>query len=69
MVTGGTENHLLLWDLKADGLSGGKMEKVCEEASIIVQLAFDLLFACFLPAFHGLFLYKCGCFSEAIARF
>lgn len=38
MVTGGTDNHLLLWDLKAEGLSGGKMEKVCEEASIIVRL-------------------------------
>lgn len=38
LVTGGTDNHLLLWDLKAEGLSGAKMEKVCEEASIIVCL-------------------------------
>ena len=38
LVTGGTDNHLLLWDLKSEGLSGAKMEKVCEEASIIVQL-------------------------------
>ncbi|CAK9064719.1 unnamed protein product [Durusdinium trenchii] len=37
LVTGGTDNHLLLWDLKAEGLSGAKMEKVCEEASIIVN--------------------------------
>lgn len=28
----------LLWDLKSEGLSGAKMEKVCEEASIIVSL-------------------------------
>ena len=38
LVTGGTDNHLLLWDLKSEGLSGAKMEKVCEEASIIVCL-------------------------------
>ncbi|CAJ1442540.1 unnamed protein product [Effrenium voratum] len=37
LVTGGTDNHLLLWDLKSEGLSGAKMEKVCEEASIIVN--------------------------------
>eukprot|EP00438_Fugacium_kawagutii_P027380 Skav211476 [mRNA] locus=scaffold1118:123751:127212:- [translate_table: standard] len=37
LVTGGTDNHLLLWDLKSEGLSGAKMEKVCEQASIIVN--------------------------------
>lgn len=41
LVTGGTDNHLLLWDLKSEGLSGAKMEKVCEEASIIVCLGCD----------------------------
>lgn len=41
-VTGGTDNHLLLWDLKSEGLSGAKMEKVCEEASIIVYLGQEL---------------------------
>ena len=36
LVTGGTDNHLLLWNVKTDGLSGAKIEKVCELASIIV---------------------------------
>ena len=39
LVTGGTDNHLLLWDLKSQGLSGAKMEKVCEQVSIVVCLA------------------------------
>eukprot|EP00439_Symbiodinium_sp_Y106_P072631 s3127_g13.t1 len=37
LVTGGTDNHLLLWNVKTDGLSGAKIEKVCELASIIVN--------------------------------
>ena len=28
--TGGTDNHLLLWDLRPVGLNGSKYEKVCE---------------------------------------
>ena len=38
LVSGGTDNHLLLWDVKSEGLSGAKIEKVCEMASIIVCL-------------------------------
>merc|ERR1711862_483894 len=30
----GTDNHLLLWDLRPHGLTGSKVEKVCELASI-----------------------------------
>lgn len=30
----GTDNHLILWDLRPHGLTGGKVEKVCEAASI-----------------------------------
>merc|ERR1712048_1277568 len=30
----GTDNHLVLWDLRPHGLTGGKVEKVCECASI-----------------------------------
>merc|ERR1712216_1078141 len=34
LATDGTENHLILWDVRPHGLSGGKVEKVCEHASI-----------------------------------
>ncbi|KAL9241894.1 hypothetical protein vseg_015954 [Gypsophila vaccaria] len=30
LVTGGTDNHLLLWDLRPLGLTGKNFEKVCE---------------------------------------
>jgi glycine hydroxymethyltransferase len=34
LASGGTDNHLVLWDLRPHGLTGSKLEKVCEEASI-----------------------------------
>jgi len=34
LVTGGTDNHLILWDLRPLGLTGSKMEKVMELSSI-----------------------------------
>merc|ERR1712232_808108 len=34
LASDGTENHLILWDVRPHGLSGGKVEKVCEAASI-----------------------------------
>jgi len=37
IVTGGTDNHLLLWDLRPDGLTGSKLEKVCEHAGLVVN--------------------------------
>lgn len=37
LATGGTDNHLLLWDLRPAGLSGGKLEKVCDRVSIVVN--------------------------------
>merc|ERR1719265_3059798 len=30
----GTDNHLVLWDVRPHGLTGSKLEKVCEAASI-----------------------------------
>ncbi|GJP61115.1 hypothetical protein CLOP_g18319 [Closterium sp. NIES-67] len=37
IVTGGTDNHLLLWDLRPLGLTGGRFEKVCELCSITLN--------------------------------
>merc|ERR1712194_195113 len=34
LATGGTDNHLLLWDVRPLGLTGSKLEKVLELASI-----------------------------------
>ena len=34
MCTGGTDNHLILWDLRPTGVTGSKVELVCENASI-----------------------------------
>jgi glycine hydroxymethyltransferase len=34
LVTGGTENHLILWDLRRLDLTGSKLEKLLEAASI-----------------------------------
>merc|ERR1712060_486455 len=37
LASDGTDNHLVLWDLRPHGLSGGKVEKVCEAASITLN--------------------------------
>merc|ERR1712115_15424 len=34
LASDGTDNHLILWDVRPHGLTGSKMEKVCECASI-----------------------------------
>ncbi len=34
IATGGTENHLLLWDVRGSGLTGNKVEKVLDMVSI-----------------------------------
>jgi len=34
LASDGTDNHLILWDLRPHGLTGSKVEKVCELASI-----------------------------------
>ena len=34
IVTGGTDNHLVLWDLRPLGLTGSKMERLCESVHI-----------------------------------
>lgn len=34
LATGGTDNHLMLWDLRPHDITGSKMEKICESVSI-----------------------------------
>ena len=37
VVTGGTDNHLVLWDARPTGVSGAKLEKLLEMCSISVN--------------------------------
>merc|ERR1719213_103606 len=37
LVSGGTDNHLLLVDLRSKGVNGSKAEWVCEQSSIILN--------------------------------
>ncbi|KAI8813574.1 serine hydroxymethyltransferase [Cladochytrium replicatum] len=37
LVTDGTDNHLILWDLRPIGLTGSKMEKICDYVSITLN--------------------------------
>merc|ERR1719343_1599891 len=37
LVSGGTDNHLLLVDLRSKGVNGNKAEILCEQASIVLN--------------------------------
>ncbi|KAK9830959.1 hypothetical protein WJX81_002828 [Elliptochloris bilobata] len=37
LVTGGTDNHLVLWDLRPEGINGNKMEKACDLCHITLN--------------------------------
>jgi glycine hydroxymethyltransferase len=37
LVSNGTDNHLILWDLRETGISGNKMEKLCDMCDITVN--------------------------------
>lgn len=37
LVTGGTENHLVLWDLRPQGLTGNKIQKLCDAVAITLN--------------------------------
>merc|ERR1712190_582791 len=37
LASGGTDNHLLLWDLRPHGLTGGKIEKICDFCNITLN--------------------------------
>jgi len=37
LATGGTDNHLILWDLRPLGITGSKMELVCDQLNITLN--------------------------------
>ncbi|KAJ1830771.1 glycine hydroxymethyltransferase shm1, partial [Coemansia sp. RSA 2703] len=37
LASGGSDNHLVLWDLKPQGLTGSKIEKLCELVNITLN--------------------------------
>lgn len=37
IATGGTDNHIVLWDLRPQKLTGSKMEKICDLAEITIN--------------------------------
>lgn len=37
LVTDGTENHLVLWDLRPQGVTGSKIEFLCDKANITIN--------------------------------
>ena len=37
LATGGTENHLVLWDLRPHDITGSKMEKLCDAVDITLN--------------------------------
>jgi glycine hydroxymethyltransferase len=37
LATGGSDNHLILWDLKPQGLTGSKLEKACDRCHITLN--------------------------------
>merc|ERR1711871_1097840 len=37
MATGGTDNHLVLWDLRPQGITGSKYEKICDLINITLN--------------------------------
>ena len=59
IVTGGTDNHLVLLDLRNKKLSGSKGERILEDVGISVNKNTGNLFVALLPmwVFGGLILY------------
>ena len=39
LQTNGTDNHLILWDLRPTGLTGSKIEKICDIVGITINSA------------------------------
>jgi glycine hydroxymethyltransferase len=61
LASGGTDNHLVLWDLRPIGMTGNKFEKVCDAVSLVwcctslfKTLTVQISFLCFLCCFSAL---------------
>ena len=37
LQTNGTDNHLVLWDLRPAGVTGSKVEKICDLVGITIK--------------------------------
>ena len=37
LQTNGTDNHLVLWDLRPAGVTGSKVEKICDLVGITIN--------------------------------
>lgn len=55
LQTGGTDNHLVLWDLRPLGLTGSKVEKVGDLLGITINSAFRFLPSSFSLCFFEYF--------------
>jgi glycine/serine hydroxymethyltransferase len=49
LQTGGTDNHLVLWDLRPIGLTGSKVEKICDLMGITINSLY------FSPCIHHIY--------------
>lgn len=64
LQTGGTDNHLVLWDLRPLGLTGSKVEKICDLLGITINSTFLVRIPC--STCRVFFCRKCcfwGCFG------
>jgi glycine hydroxymethyltransferase len=56
LQTGGTDNHLVLWDLRPLGLTGSKVEKLCDLMGITINSLYIpsyLMSTCHLMSFSS----------------
>jgi glycine hydroxymethyltransferase len=40
LQTKGSDNHLVLWDLRPNGLTGSKVEKICDMVGITINSSY-----------------------------
>lgn len=43
LQTSGTDNHLVLWDLRPSGVTGSKVEKLCDIVGITINSTYNIL--------------------------